>query len=119
TFYVRWIARNIVGNGDGLSIDDFSIQFLTVSAGPVSVSGRVTDAHGRAVSGAVVSLSLGDGASRPRSIRTNSFGYYRFADLPSGGTAILYVQAKAKGFRIPSRIVNLDGDLANVDFVAF
>jgi hypothetical protein len=118
-FYVRWTDQNIVGNDDGLAIDDFSIQFLTVSAAPVSVSGRVIDGNGRAVSGAIVSLSMGDNSARSRSIRTNSFGFYRFTDLPSGGTAILSVQAKANGFRIPSRIVNLDGDLANVDFVAF
>ncbi len=118
-FYVRWVDQNIVGSDDGLSIDDLSIQFLTVSAAPVSVSGRVTDRNGRAVSGAMVSLSMGDTSARPRSIRTNSFGYYRFTDVSSGGTAILSVQAKAKGSRIPARIVNLDGDLANVDFVVF
>src|SRR5690606_18391740 len=59
-FFVRWIDQNIVGSDDGLSIDDFSIQFLTVSAAPVSISGRVTDANGFAVPGAVVSLSMGD-----------------------------------------------------------
>lgn len=118
-FYVRWSDQNIIGSDDGLAVDDFSIQFLTVSAAPVSISGRVTDKTGSAVQGAIVSLSMGDGSARPRSIRTNSFGYYRFKDISSGGTAILSVQAKGKGSRIPSRIVNLDGDLANVDFVTF
>jgi hypothetical protein len=48
---------------------------------------------------------------------TNSFGYYRFTGVPAGSMAILSVQVKTKGVRIPSRVVNTDGDLTGVDFV--
>jgi hypothetical protein len=54
TFYIKWVDKNIVGNDDGLAIDDLTIAFTTGSGGgtgiasvatgivPVSVLGRAS-----------------------------------------------------------------------------
>lgn len=53
TFYIKWVDKNIVGNDDGLAIDDITINFTTGSGGtginavasgvvPISVLGRAT-----------------------------------------------------------------------------
>lgn len=117
-FYIRWVDQNIVGSDDGLAVDDLSIQFLTVSAAPVSITGRVIDSEGRAVPGAVVALSTSS-AARPRSVLTNQFGNYRFTNVESGGSAIISVRAKGLIFKMPTVVVNTNGDLANIDFVGF
>jgi hypothetical protein len=49
---------------------------------------------------------------------TNPFGYYNFTDLPVGRTYILAVGNKRYVFPGNPRVVSLQNDLADVDFVA-
>ncbi len=115
-FYIRWLDLNIAGADDGLAIDDLTIQFLTVSAAPASVAGRVVDASGRGLGNTFVTLI--DENGQTRTTPTNHFGYYRFSNVNSGGSVVMSVRGKRHRFRDSSRFINVNGDLANVDFVA-
>lgn len=115
-FYVRWRDQNIVGADDGLAIDDFTIQFITISAASVSIAGRVSDASGRGLGNMFVTLTAEN--DQNRTTPTNHFGYYRFSNVNAGGSVVMSVRGKGHTFRNQSRFVNVDGDLANVDFVA-
>jgi hypothetical protein len=115
-FYIRWLDQNISGADDGLAIDDLSIQFVTTSAALASISGRVTSINGRGLGNILVTLIDENGQSRTRP--TNTFGYYRFSALSSGASVIINVRGKNRVFRESSRIVNVNDDLTNLDFVA-
>lgn len=97
----------------GISSANFSILATPASA-PASVSGRVTRASGRSVSGAVVTLIADNGMAY--STRTNTFGYFRIEGLPTGRTYIGNVVAKGATF--PTRTFGLEGDLDGVSFVS-
>ena len=49
---------------------------------------------------------------------TASFGYYKFSNLGAGGTYIVNVQAKRFWFPDPMRVLSVQDNLNNVDFVA-
>lgn len=93
----------------------FTSQQLVPSAALATVSGRVTDVKGSGVRGAF--LYLYDGTANVRAAKTNSFGYYSFADLPVGGLYTITVQGSRKSTPGESRSFTLDGDLGGIDFV--
>ncbi len=64
---------------------------------------------------AVVTLTDGDGLS-VQTI-TSPMGYYSFEDVPAGRTYVL--TPSAKGFTFQQRLLNVGGDLADTDFIAF
>ncbi|HVE57513.1 MAG TPA: choice-of-anchor Q domain-containing protein [Pyrinomonadaceae bacterium] len=98
--------------GDGADIGAFEAQ-LAPTAAAVSLSGRVM-AGSRYVANAVVNLTGSDGVLL--TARTNSFGYYRFKNIPSG--AVYVVDVTSKSYRFDPRIVNLQDDLDGLDFTA-
>ena len=89
---------------------------LAPTAAGVSISGRVTTANGNGLRTAIVSLT--DSAGTVRTARTGSFGYYRFDDLRVGETYILSVNSKRYSFTNPTRVITLQEDLTDTDFVA-
>lgn len=113
--------------GDGIASGTFAALeisngelFLRVfgpSAGPASISGRVVTADGRGIANQVVMVMGGD-LAEPRSVRTNTFGFYRFEGLPSGQTYFLSVLSGKLTFFEPTRYVDLASDLNGLDFVA-
>ena len=82
-----------------------------------AISGRVTNAAGRGLSRARVILQNG-AIGQPRYTQTNSFGYYSFRNVSVGVDYILRASAKRSQFEVPTRVVHLSGDTANIDFVA-
>ena len=94
------------GSAGGL----FGVARLMSDTAPVSfasVSGRVLDANGQAVSRATVSMT--DSAGAVRTAQTNPFGYYRFDDVRTGATYTFL--AMAKRHRFSPRVVTIGGDL--------
>ena len=89
------------------------ITVLAPTAADASVAGRVL-AGKRGVSGATVVLTDRQGAERPT--RTNSFGYFRFAEVAAGETYI--IQIRAKRYRFAPQIVAVTGDLSELSFSA-
>jgi hypothetical protein len=72
---------------------------------------------GRAVGNAIVMLS-GDALVTPLSVRTTSFGSYRFSGLRAGVTYVVSVSSERFTFTAPSRVVNLSDNVYDADFVA-
>lgn len=84
------------------------------SAASVNIGGRVATSAGRGLGNSRVILTEADGTTRQTV--TNSFGYYRFADVAAGQTATLQVYSKRFGF-LP-QIVNVNEEMSNLNFIA-
>lgn len=82
-----------------------------------NISGRVVTSTGSGIAKATLTVS-GGGLGAPITLRTNSFGYYNFSDLPIGGTYIVTVSSKLHTFAQPTRAVNLEENAADIDFVS-
>jgi CSLREA domain-containing protein len=87
---------------------------LTVSAvgTNVSVNGKVFDASGNAVRGAIVSLT--DAGNVTRYARTNSFGNFNFANVPFGGSYTLNADSKGLTFSPLNFTVNASPTTINL-----
>ena len=117
TFYVRWLDFNVGSADDGLAVDDFSLTPQVVTAAAVSINGRIVTASGAGVRNATVVVS-GGMLSDPLRAVTNPFGFYRFEGLAAGQTYLVTVSARRHRFAESSKVVTLDNDLNNFDFVA-
>lgn len=96
-------ARNIVwaGNADP-------------SAASVSISGRVTDANGRGISRATVSVNGSKGAVG--TTITNPFGYYRINGIEAGNSYVF--EARHKRYSFTPQALSVDADLTDLNFTA-
>jgi len=83
------------------------------TAASVTIAGRVTDGFGRSVPNAPV-VMIETGSSR--TARTNQFGFYRFADVPSGSTVVVSVSHKLYVFA--PQIVSVTDNIADLNFTA-
>ncbi len=100
-------------NGVGF-FSDWGLGALSPTAAGVSVSGKVLTASGRAIPNANVVIRSANGETR--TVRTNSFGNYRFDDVLAGDGYIMTVNSKQYTFQ--SRVVNVIDNLVGFDFVA-
>lgn len=98
----------------GLAIDDVVMRNIPNVAAGVNVGGRVLAADGRAIRGAVVSLS--DLEGNTRTVRTNAFGYYNFDDVEAGATYTL--TAASKRYTFNPQIINVTDSISDADITA-
>ena len=116
-----WIDRTTqVGSpqlcGRVTSLSPFVIaENLVPTAAAVTIGGRVT-AGGAGVLNATVSLT--DAAGATRTARTNSFGYYRFENVPAGAIYTLSAQSKRYAFEPSTRVLFVAEALSDIDFTA-
>jgi hypothetical protein len=103
--------------GDTGTIGGWGIQFLTPTAAPASVSGRVLTAYGQGIRNTRVTISGGDLAA-PKTMYTADFGYYYFSGLTAGQTYVISVEPRRYVISHPTRVVNLLDSIADLDFVA-
>ena len=82
-------------------------------AATVNVRRRILNANGRGVSNAQIYLIDQNGAVRIT--RTNPFGFYRFADVPSGETYIINVSHKLYTFA--PRALSVMEEISELNFV--
>ena len=101
-------------NFTGSTSTTFVQQVVGPTAANVGISGRVTDAAGRGVPGATVTMQNQDGVIVYAI--TNPFGYYRFVDVPSGQTYLASVTHKRYTFQ--PRTITVNDELTDVNFVA-
>ncbi|MGI8812322.1 MAG: choice-of-anchor Q domain-containing protein [Pyrinomonadaceae bacterium] len=96
---------------------DIGADEIVPSAAGVSLAGRVVTTEGQGIRNVIVTIE-GGSLTQPIFSLTGPFGYYRFDELPAGQTYVISVRAKRFTFAIPTRAVNLDDELLNVDFVS-
>jgi subtilisin-like proprotein convertase family protein len=108
------LESDVSVNYGGWAIDDVQLYQLGPVAANVGVGGRVVDSKGNAISRAYVTLTGANGI--PRTVRTNTFGYYRFDNVEVGDSYIL--EATAKGHTFAPRIVTVQDEISDADMVA-
>jgi hypothetical protein len=86
-------------------------------AANASISGRVLTSNGNGIRNAVVSLSGGT-LTQPVIVQTGPFGSYSFDNLQVGQTYFMQVSAKRFRFSSPSRIITLQDNLEDLNFIA-
>jgi hypothetical protein len=96
----------------------FTNSQLTPSAGPSEVTGRVVDVYGRPIVGAQLAL-FGASGNYVKYAYTNTFGYYRFADVPTGEFYILTVSDKTHMFINNSVSFSLEQSLSGINFRSY
>jgi hypothetical protein len=108
---------SVTTGGPGANNHTFDAGFnATPTAAGVSVEGRITLQAGNGIRNVRVTLTEEDGTVH--SALTGAFGYFRFQNVPVGQTVIVTVAAKRFTFTQPTRIVLLQDNLAELDFVA-
>ncbi len=100
-------------NNTALAFSQFR-QSLAPTAANVSASGRVLDTKARGISGATVSMTGADGATR--TTRTNPFGFYTFDDVKTGETYI--VNAHHKRFQFTPQAVSVFEQITALNITA-
>ena len=100
-------------NPAAVSSANFIISSAPLAAG-ATVSGRVADPGGRAISRATVVLT--DSHGMARTALTNPFGYFAFTEVPIGEVYIAGVRHKS--YQFEPRALNLIDNFADLDFVA-
>ena len=97
-------------------VSDVTIGFAQAPlAANASITGRLLSSDGRGISRATIKLT--DTNGNERTVRTSSFGYYNFTDLEVGATYVLTPSAKEFTFEPASRVISLNEDLADIDFI--
>ena len=93
------------------------IAYLPDAASAASISGRVASfATTFGISGVRLHLSSQDGTINFETI-TNPFGFYRFDSVPTGRTYTITPSHKRYFFVPSSAIINLSGDLSDINFM--
>jgi hypothetical protein len=89
---------------------------LAPTAANALVGGRIRTASGSGIRSVQVTIAFPTGETR--TTLSSSFGYYRFADIPTGGVYVISVSAKKYAFSQPAQIRSVQDDVQDVDFVA-
>lgn len=108
---------NVTTGGPGANNHTLDTGFFVApSAAGATVSGRVTLAAGNGIRNVRVALVEADGTLHVT--KTSSFGYYRFEDIPAGQTVIVSLASKRYIFNPSTRVVTLNDDLGDFDWVS-
>lgn len=102
-------TRFLAANTD---IGAFEAQLIPTAAS-ATISGRFSSKSGRGVYGVRVTMTEADGTIR--TVSTNPFGYYRFANVAIGQSVV--IQGNAKLYQFSARTVSITEDLTGIDFL--
>ena len=109
----RWADPNF-HTGDQWMIG-VSVSGPGMTAASSTISGRITNPFGRGlkdISLTATALSTGERFYA----EADSSGNYRFTDLPVGDSYLVQAKSRYYNFEPNSKIVTLNGDLADIDF---
>lgn len=99
---------------DGMAgVRQYAIQIFAPTAANASISGKVLTPDGRGLPNAQVTLTDSNGIAR--TVRSNSFGYYRFEEIPTSATYILV--ARSKGFQFQSRVITIFDEMTDLNII--
>jgi Carboxypeptidase regulatory-like domain len=104
------------GSNFSLSGGFWAFDSFAPTAALVSISGRVLTNNGQGIRNVRVTLTNGSGLIR--TIQTTSFGNFRFEEIEAEQTYILEVSSKKFVFANPTRILSVQEEIADADFVA-
>lgn len=93
---------------------NYSLSVLAPTAAGVDIGGRILDSDGRGVSGAVVTLIDQNGTAT--SVRSNTFGFYRFTNVTAGQTVVVSVSSKQYSYQ--PQAFYLTDNVTDLNFVA-
>jgi len=96
---------------------DWGVGNAVPTAANASLGGQVLTASGQGIRNATVVIS-GGGLTAPRYATTGTFGYYQFDGLPVGESYVVTVVSKRYTFLTPSIVVNLQDNIADINFEA-
>ena len=91
-------------------------EMLVPTAAPASVSGRITSPDGVQMNRVSVDLVNVETGST-RSVRPNTFGYFRFTDVTLG-LYVLRARSRTYTFAPSESVIDLSQDAAGIEFVA-
>lgn len=97
-------------------VSDVDFIVSPPTAATASIGGRIMTSNGHGIRNAAVTITGPDGTTR--TAVTGSFGFYRFEDLEVGETYVITVSAKKYSFANPTRVISLNEDLNEENFVA-
>jgi hypothetical protein len=110
-------AAQIAGNGYSNLENYLNSNLFAPTASNVSVGGRVLTRKGQVITRVSVTL-MNTATGEVRSTQTNTFGYYEFSGVQSGGTYIVTVSSKKYTFENPSQVVNVNENVSELNFEA-
>ena len=105
------------GDNIGGRLELARLGFIVPTAAGVSISGQVLTAGGIGIRNASVTIS-GANLPEPITVRTSSFGYYHFSEIPAGGIYVVTVSDKRYTFSQPTQIINVQDNIADANFIA-
>ena len=111
------ISENNVIVGTGVLNGQTHAYAMVPVAANVSLGGRILTANGSGIRNVLVTVSGGD-LPFPITAQTGSFGFYNFPALHSGQTYTVTVTTKRYTLAEPTRMVTLNSNVSNFDFVA-
>jgi len=113
-------AANLAGSSspdEWIGINNVAVSSNAVpTAAAVLVSGRITDADGRGIRNA--SVSIHDMSGNLQSALTGPFGYYQFTDVQSGEAYVVAVACKRYSFNPSAQAITILDEVAGLDFTA-
>jgi hypothetical protein len=104
------------GGGFALYSGFWTPADLAPTAANAVVGGRILTSSGQGIRNVQVTIQFPTGEAR--TTVSTAFGYYRFADIPTGGIYVISVTAKKYTFSQSAQIRSVQDDLQDVDFVA-
>jgi hypothetical protein len=109
--------ETVLLSGPGqIEIDLVSMETVAPTSSNVPVRGRILNTGNSGI--AKVAVTLTDASGNARTIYSNSFGQYRFDEVPVGQTYILTVNHRKYMFPDSPRILTVDDKLTDIDFQA-
>lgn len=114
-------AQNLAGTNKGGSSYTEKSGFwipetMAPTAATVSVGGRILTSNGAGIRNVVVTIT--NMAGQSRTTISSSLGYYSFSDIEVGDTYIITVSAKRFRFSLQKRVVAVNEELLDLDFIA-
>ncbi|MBS1797390.1 MAG: carboxypeptidase regulatory-like domain-containing protein [Acidobacteria bacterium] len=107
-------VADVNGSAVPATFQDGAVNISVATAAGVAVGGRVLTSAGTGLAQASVTLTDANGAAR--SALTNSFGAFRFDDVPAG--AVYTLEVRHKTSRFAPRVLTVTDELTDLTVVA-
>lgn len=99
------------------TFSDWGLGIAGPTAASAAIAGRVLNAQGQGIRNVQVVVSGGN-LTEPLVTTTGSLGYYQLPSLQTGNTYVVSISSKRYTFSEPARIVTLNDNFLEADFVA-